>query len=81
MDKKFITTDFENIKAQLELLKQHLDNMDKILNVQEELVDLISKNTNLLPKEVLIPVENKNSVNEVMKKFFPKGQLPKILFK
>ena len=77
------TTDgnLEKIRTQLELLKLRLDNISKTLNFQEDILNILTENTRLLMKEVTAIPVNSNSTEEIMRKAFPKGRIPKILFK
>ena len=81
MDKKNTNDNFEKIKAQVELLKQRLINLDKVLNVQAEVLDLMTENTKSLLKDSLIPEKVYSSTDEIMKNAFSKRKTPKILFK
>ena len=72
----------ENIRTKINVLKQRLENIDRTLIVQEKMLDLLNENAKLLFKEEsgIKPKTNSN-IEEVMKKCFTKGVLPKILFK
>ena len=77
------TTDgnLEKIRTQLELLKLRLDNISKTLNFQEDILNILTENTRLLMKEVTTIPVNSSSTEEIMRKAFSKGRIPKILFK
>ena len=70
----------DEIKTQLELLKKRLDNIDKILNIQEETLDLLCENTEALFNDALRPSKNEISPEEIMRNAFKSKRLPKILF-
>ena len=80
MENKNPKNNFDKLKTQIELLKQRLSNMDKILNIQEDILDVTCKNTESLFKDALIP-KKVSEVNDIMKNVFSKGTIPKILFK
>lgn len=71
----------EKIRSQIDLLKERLDNIDKVLNVQEEAINLLQENTKSLFKEATVSYNSTDSVEEIMKSVFFKGRLPKILNK
>lgn len=71
----------EKIRFQIELLKERLDNIDKVLNVQEEAINLLQENTKSLFKEATVSYNSTDSVEEIMKSVFFKGRLPKIFNK
>lgn len=74
--------DFEkNIRSQIDSLKQKLDNLDKTINVQEQILEVLNEDTKKLLPDVLRPVNNSDSVEEIMKSAFSKGKLPKSLLK
>ena len=77
------TTDgnLEKIRTQLKLLKLRLDNISKTLNFQEDILNMLTENTQLLMKEVTAIPINSNSTEEIMRTAFSKGKIPKILFK
>lgn len=70
-----------NIRNQIDLLKQKLDNIDKTLGLQEEALDLLEENSKSLIKDILPIHRNIFSTDEVMKNAFSKHKLPRILFK
>lgn len=70
------------IKAQIEALKNRLESIDKVLGLQEQLINLISTETHKrFLNNPAFCKEESNSVEKIMKKAFSKGLLPKILFK
>ena len=69
------------IRNQIDLLKQKLDNIDKTLELQEEILNLLEENSKSLIKDVLPTHRNTFSTDEVMKNAFSKHRFPKILFK
>ncbi len=72
----------ENIRTQIELLKQRLDNIDKSLELQEKVLDHLHKNSISLMKDAFsYRKENHSTTNEIMKSAFTSRKLPKILFK
>ena len=71
---------FDKIKIQIDLLKKRLVNIDKTLNIQEEVLNTLNENTNSLLGDTQFPNKNTNSVQEVMKSAFPKRKIPRILF-
>ncbi len=72
----------DNLRMQLDLLKQRLDNIDRVLNIQEEVLSLLNENTKFLYKEALVYNNvNNTSTNEIMKNAFSGRKIPKILFK
>lgn len=74
--------DFEkNIRSQINYLKQKLDSLDKTINVQEQILEVLNEDTKKLFPDVLRPVNNSDSVEEIMKSAFSKGKLPKSLLK
>lgn len=72
---------FHKIRQDLELIKLRLDNAEKTLIVQEELLDELSQNTKSLLKEAFGLKERANLEEEIIRRQFPKGRLPRILFK
>lgn len=80
MESKVINN-FENISDQVKQLKLRLDNLDKTLTLQEEILDTLFENTNSLLNEALLSNKSADSVQEIMKGAFSKGVLPKILQK
>ena len=74
-------TNFEKIRTQIEFLKQRLNNLDKVLVIQEEVLNLINENTKSLLKDSLIPEKVCSSADEIMKNVFSKKAPPKILFR
>lgn len=70
----------ENIRVQIELLKNKLDNIEKTLNVQEEVLDLLSRKSKSLFEDV-IKGTHSFSQEDIMRRSFTKGRIPKILFK
>ena len=70
-----------NIRNQIDLLKQKLDGIDKTLELQEEVLDILQENSKSLIRDALSPNKGSYSVDEIMKSAFSKGKLPKILFK
>ena len=81
MSNNLIYGNLEKIRTQIELLKLRLDNINKTLNFQEDILNMLTENTRLLLKKVAITSVNPNSTEEIMKKAFSKGRIPKILFK
>lgn len=71
----------KNIKVQIEVLKQRLENIDKTLEVQEEVLDILQENSRTLLHDTLGHWKDKVSVERIMKDAMPKGKIPKILFK
>ncbi|MBI3591653.1 MAG: hypothetical protein HY094_09800 [Candidatus Melainabacteria bacterium] len=71
----------KNIRTQIELLKERLDNIDKTLNTQEEVLDLLFEDSKSLLQEASICKQDNNNVVDIMKRAFTQGKLPKILFK
>lgn len=71
----------EKIRSQIDQLKERLENIDKVLNVQEEAINLLHENTKALLQEATVSYNNTDSTEEIMKKFFSTGKLPKILYK
>lgn len=69
----------ENIRTEVKVLKQRLENINKALVNQEKTLNLLNENTKLLLTEALNPKNNFNSVEEIMKRAFSKGKLPNIL--
>ena len=78
-----INNNFENtkneIRIQIDLLKNRLDNINNILNIQEEAINELVENTKTLLKEAVVPSTSASSIQEIMKKAFSKGRLPNIL--
>ena len=72
---------FNKIRTQIELLKDRLNNIDKTLEVQEEVLDLLYENSKSLLHDALYTDDESISVNEIMKRAFSGRTLPKILFK
>lgn len=72
---------FLKIRQELESIKLRLDNAEKTLIVQEELLDELNQNTKSLLKEAFGLKETTNLQEEIIRRQFPKGRLPKILFK
>ncbi|GEM_PF-2941161 len=81
MSNKTTDGNLEKIRTQLELLKLRLDNINKTLNFQEDILNILTENTRLLLKEVPVTTTDPNSTEAIMKKAFSKGRIPKILFK
>ena len=71
----------EKIRIQIELLKQRLDNIDRTLDLQEEVLDVLDENSKSLLQDALNKNQQGNSVNEIMKSAFTRGNIPKILSK
>ena len=69
------------IRSQIDLLKQKLDSIDKTLELQGEVINLLEENSKSLIKDVLPGHKNTFSTDEVMKNAFSKHRLPRILFK
>ena len=67
----------ENIKLQIELLKHKLNNMDKILSLQEETLNTIDEKT----KSLLFESQFSPSPEEKIKQVFSNKKIPKIVFK
>ncbi len=76
-----MNTRLDNIRTQIDLLKERLDNLDRVLNIQEGVLNSLNENTKFLYKEALVFNNSNNSVHEIMKKAFSSKKLPKILFK
>ena len=72
---------FNKIRTQIEFLKERLENIDKTLEVQEEVLDLLYENSKSLLHDALYTDDETVSVNEIMKRAFSGKALPKILFK
>ena len=74
---------FDGIRTQLDLLKQRLDNIDRVLNIQEEVLNLLNENTKFLYKEAMAfnNVNNNTPTYEIMRNAFSGRKIPKILFK
>ena len=72
---------FLKIRHELESIKLRLDNAEKTLIVQEELLDELNQNTKSLLKEAFGLKETTNLQEEIIRRQFSKGRLPKILFK
>ncbi len=70
-----------NIRTQIDLLKQRLEGIDKTLELQEEILDLLHENSKSLIKDAISHNRNSSTADEIMKSAFSKGKLPKILFK
>jgi t-SNARE complex subunit (syntaxin) len=68
----------EKIRAQIELLKARINNMDRTLILQEKTIDLIDKKSRDLLKETQFSNTN-TSVEQIMKNAFKSKALPKIL--
>ena len=71
----------EDIKLKIELLKKRLDNIDRILTIQEEVLDLISENTKSLCIEAQESTKNFDLYEKVIRQSFTKGKIPRILYK
>ncbi len=70
----------EKIREQIDHLKVRLDNIDKNLDTQQEALDTLYENSKTLLNEAF-NFKNKVSVEEIMKRAFSKGNIPKIIFK
>ena len=70
----------EQIRAQIELLKKRIYNMDKTLSIQETAIDLIDKRAKDFLKEAQLSNMDM-SVKEIMKNAFSRKALPGILLK
>lgn len=70
----------ENIRVQIELLKNKLDNIEETLNIQEEVLDLLSRKSKSLFEDAIRETRTFNQ-EDIMRKAFTKGRIPKILFK
>ncbi len=68
----------EKIRAQIELLKTRINNMDRTLTLQEKTIDLIDEKSRDLLKEAQFSNIN-TSVEQIMKNAFKSKALPKIL--
>jgi len=68
----------EKIRAQIELLKTRINNMDRTLTLQEKTIDLIDEKSRDLLKEAQFSNIN-TSVEQIMKNAFKSKTLPKIL--
>lgn len=78
MTHKSTNHNLENIRNQIEELKSRLDKIEKNIDLQEEVINLLHKNL----ESVFYDAFQNNeamSVNEIMKKAFPSGKIPKIL--
>lgn len=71
------TNNLENIRIQINLIKERLNFIDKTLVVQEKLISDLSENTKSLLKDALGSGEN--TVTQIMAKQFRGKQLPGIL--
>ncbi len=81
MSHKTTDSNLEKIRSQIELLKLRLENINKTLNFQEDILNMLTENTKLLLKEATVTYSNPDSTCEIMRKAFSKGKIPKILFK
>ena len=70
----------ENIRKQIDHLKVRLNNIDKNLDTQQEALDILYENSKTLLNEAF-NFKNKVSVEEIMKRVFSEGKMPKIMFK
>ena len=70
----------ENIRKQIDHLKVRLNNIDKNLDTQQKALDILYENSKTLLNEAF-NFKNKVSVEEIMKRVFSKGTMPKIMFK
>lgn len=70
---------FIDIKTQIHIIKQRLENIDKILNLQEKTLEVIQENTRALFKEAIFE-KRPNNIEDIMKSVFKKKKLPGILF-
>ena len=72
-------SNYNEIKTQIEDLKTRLEKIGRLLNLQEESVNLLTENTKSLFKDTMAP--NNNSIQEIMRKSLSRGKLPNILSK
>jgi predicted nucleic-acid-binding protein len=70
----------ESIRVQIELLKNKLDSIEETLNVQEEALDLLYKKSKCLFEDAIKETQTCSQEN-IMRKAFTNGRIPKILFK
>ena len=70
----------ENIRVQIELLKNKLDNIEETLNVQEEVLDLLYRKSKSLFEDAIKETRT-FSQEDIIRRAFTKGRIPKILFK
>ncbi len=68
----------EKIKSQFDQMRKRLDDLDKVLSVQERTIDYLDQKNDSLIKDANLP-HKEASVEAIMKNVFAKGKLPKIL--
>lgn len=78
--KQTTSDNLKKIRDQIEELKNHLDKIEQTINLQEEVINLLHKNLESLFHDAFQNSEA-TSVNEIMKKTFPSGKIPKVLQK
>ena len=71
----------DNLRTQITILKQRLENIGSTINVQEQILDILTENTKSLLKEAVPVSKSGDSVEEIIKRAFTGGKLPKSLSK
>ena len=79
MPEKKTEINIENIKTQIDLLKQSLENIGKTLDLQENTLNILHEDRKTILCEVLAKNTSGNSIEEIMKNALSKGKIPKIL--
>lgn len=80
MTHKPSNNNLENIRNQIDELKTRLDKIEKNIDLQEEVINLLHKNLESVFHDAFQNNEVM-SVNEIMKKAFPSGKIPKIILR
>ena len=78
MTERKLETNIENLKAQINLLNEQLENIGKILDLQENIMNTLHENRKTLIQEAFTKSTNTN-LEELMTKVFPSGKIPEIL--